>query len=86
MGKDYSPEAIEKRWTDIAKKQLVGKKIVSVRYMTNKEMDELGWYSKCVIMQLDDGNIVFPSQDDEGNNAGALFTNDKQDNVLPVIS
>ena len=37
------------------------------------------------VMQLDDGNLVYPSQDDEGNGAGALFTNDKKNPTLPVL-
>ena len=82
----FSPENIENTWTDIAKKQLEGKKIVKVRYISEEEMEALGWYSRCVVMELDDGNLVFPSQDDEGNGAGALFTNDKQNSVLPVLN
>jgi len=78
-------KSLTDKWTKIAEKQLLGKKIVKVRYMTEEEMESLGWYSRCVVMQLDDGNIVYPSQDDEGNNAGALFTNDKKENVLPVL-
>jgi hypothetical protein len=34
------------------------------------------------MLELDDGTVLFPASDDEGNDAGALFTaNDK----LPVI-
>jgi len=76
---------IEKRWTKIAKNQLLGRKIVNVRYLSKEEAETLGWYNRCVVIQLDDGNLVFPSADDEGNNAGSLFTNNKTDSVLPVI-
>ena len=75
----------EKRWTDIAKKQLLGRKIVKVRYLSDKEANEMGWYSRPVVIQLDDGNIVFPSQDEEGNDGGALFTNNKENSILPVL-
>lgn len=81
MAKDET----EKRWTKIASDQLLGKKIVKVRYLTEAEMEAMGWYSRCVVMQLDDGNLIFPSRDDEGNDAGSLFTNDKDNSVLPVI-
>ncbi len=75
----------ESRWTTIAEKQLKGKTIVKVRYMTIKEAYAMGWDQRPVVMQLDDGNLIIPSSDDEGNNAGSLFTQDKTDNILPVI-
>ena len=77
--------AIELRWTRIAEKQLVGRKIVKVRYLSPEETEEMGWYSRPVVIQLDDGNIIYPSADDEGNDGGALFTNDELDPVLPVL-
>jgi len=73
------------RWEKAARLQLLNKKIVDVRYMTEKEVDELGWYSRCVVIQLDDGNLVFPAADDEGNDAGAIFTTNEADPVLPVL-
>lgn len=76
---------IEDRWTKIAQKQLEGRKIVKVRYLSDKEQESLGWYKRCVVMQLDDGNLIFPSSDDEGNEAGSLFTNDKTNPTLPVL-
>lgn len=78
--KDY-----DKIWTDKAKEQFVGRKIVSARYMSKEEADEMGWYSRPVVLQLDDGNIIYPSQDDEGNDGGALFTNDEKEYVMPVL-
>jgi len=78
-------EDIEREWTAIAQAQLLNRKIVAVRYMTIKEMEDLGWFCRAVICQLDDGNIFYPSCDDEGNNAGALFTNNKRHGTLPVL-
>lgn len=78
--KDY-----DKIWTDIASKMLLGRKIVAVRYMSQEEADDMGWYQRPVVLQLDDGNIIYPSHDDEGNDAGALFTNDKDNPTLPVL-
>ena len=34
----------ETRWTDLAKKHLVGCKIVKVQYMSEDEVDEMMWY------------------------------------------
>jgi hypothetical protein len=75
--------------TNIARETLLGKKITGVRYLTNEEKENLAWYSKCVVITLDDGTLVFPSRDDEGNDAGALYYQNKtgtQLKVLPVIS
>lgn len=74
------------RWVSIARTQLLNRKIVAVRYMTDEEAEEIGWYSRPVIIQLDDGNQIFPAADDEGNDAGALFTSSEADPVLPVLS
>ena len=75
----------EEKWVTAIAKQLVGRTIVKVRYLTKKEMDELGWYDRSVVLHLDDGNIIFPSADDEGNNAGSLFTNSDDLPVIPVM-
>jgi len=72
-------------WENIAIKQLVGRKIVNVRYMNDAEAEEYGWYNRPVINILDEGNIIFPSADDEGNDGGAIFTNDDKQPVLPVL-
>jgi hypothetical protein len=76
---------IEKKWIDVAAEQLLGRKIVAVRYLLDEEIEALGWDRKCVVAQLDDGNLLFPSQDDEGNGPGAWFTNNEDQPVLPVI-
>jgi|TARA_R110000803_G_C11708863_1_gene286611 hypothetical protein len=73
-------------WTKLANKHLVGKTIVKVKWLSPKEsQDFLGWsYQPCEI-HLNDGTILTPSADDEGNNAGALFTTIKEIPVLPVF-
>lgn len=76
---------MDKFWTDVAKKQLLNRKIVDVRYLTNEEMENLGWDEKAIVMILDDGNMIYPSSDDEGNSAGALFTCNSDQPTLPVM-
>jgi len=76
----------ELKWTAIANKQLQGRTITKVRYLTKIEAEKMGWSDRCVVLQLDNGNLLLPSSDDEGNNAGALFTQDKEHDVLPVIN
>jgi len=78
-------EDTTKHWTAVASKLLVGRKITKARYMTDKECEAFGWDRKAVVLQLDDGNIIYPSQDDEGNGAGAMFTNDDKTPILPVL-
>ena len=78
-------KSTDDHWVGVAKAQLLGRKIVEVRYLTNEEAEGLGWSRKSVVMVLDDGNIIWPSMDDEGNDAGALFTTNAENPTLPVL-
>ena len=59
-------------WNDRMAKVLVGKKIMSVRYMTSKEANEFRWYKRPLIIELSDGTQIIPLQDDEGKDGGSL--------------
>ena len=49
-------------------KQLCGKKIVAVRYMTPQEAESSGWYYQPLLIIFDDGSAICPMSDsDEGN-------------------
>jgi len=74
-----------KKWETNAKKHLVGKTISNVRYLTNDEQNDLGWYNKSLVIIFTDGTAIYPSADDEGNEAGALFTNIGEFPTIPVI-
>jgi len=76
---------IEKKWAKVASDMLVGRKIVRARYMSEVEKESMGWRNRPVVLQLDDGNMIYASSDDEGNDAGAIFTNSEKHPVLPVI-
>lgn len=76
---------LELKWIKSISKLLVGKKIIKVQYMTNKEAEEQGWDSRAIQIQLDDNTWLTPSGDDEGNNAGSLFTSSKDLPTIPVI-
>lgn len=78
-------DASKKRWAAEAAKLLVGRKIVAVRYLTNEEVEGLGWYGASIALGLDDGSWIWPSSDDEGNDAGALFTTNEKMSTIPVI-
>jgi hypothetical protein len=76
----------EAYWSDYATHNLVGKKIVNVRYMSTSEAEHMGWYSRSLVIQFDDGTIIYPSKDDEGNDAGALFgKKNKTEMTFPVL-
>lgn len=86
MLKKETEAEIVGRWTKDAAKLLVGRKIVNVRYLTDEEQnEELGWGSKSIVLELDNGLLLYPSADDEGNDAGALFTSDEKLPTIPVI-
>ena len=85
MDNDEHKDA-RKHWEDKASKLLLGRKIVSVEWMTNQEADELDWSSRPVCMMLDDGTWIYPQRDDEGNDGGALFVAaSKEHETLPVF-
>ena len=67
---------------------LKGRTISEIRYMNDNEREMLGWTKKSIIIILDDGTAIYPSRDDEGNDAGALFVDNLQNNIsetIPVI-
>jgi len=75
----------KKKWEAQCRKNLVGKKIVGVRYMNDEEVKNHAWYRAALVILLDDGSYFYPSADDEGNDAGALFTSFKDLPTIPVI-
>tara|TARA_R100000231_G_scaffold128108_1_gene99101 strand:- start:13 stop:273 length:261 start_codon:yes stop_codon:yes gene_type:complete len=73
-------------WEEKARKLFEGKKIVSVRYMTEQEAEENDIEARPLCFKLDDGTIVIPLSDDEGNNGGAFQLIKKdQSYLLPVM-
>ena len=75
-----------KYWQDLVNKHLVGKYITKVQWLSPSESNRLmgGDYQPCEL-HLNDGTIITPSADDEGNNAGALFTNIQELPCCPVF-
>ena len=61
----------------------MGRKIVKVEWMTEGESENIGWHSRPLCMQLDDGTWIFPMADDEGNDGGALAVGESE--TLPVF-
>lgn len=81
MGRSNATEA----WTKKASELLVGKTIVSVRYMTAEELQELGWVRSTLVVELSDGTLVWPMTDEAGNDAGVLQTTNNQLPTIPRI-
>ncbi len=55
---------------------LIGRTIKEMRPMTAAELDAEGWddhRGNVTAIVLDNGTVLYPSQDDEGNGSGALF-------------
>lgn len=72
-------------WEKDVKDLLVGKKIVKVEWMSNKEAEDCGWYSRPIALLLDSGVWIYPMRDDEGNDGGALATSADNMPVIPVF-
>lgn len=83
-----SRNKLSKSWKEASEKLLLGREIVEVRYLTDLEIEDLGWYGGSLVISLKgkDGSIVtvYPSADDEGNGPGALFTDDEELPIIPV--
>ena len=70
-----------------ARRLLLGRRIVEVRYLTDEECRHLMWSFAGVVLVLDDGATVYPAKDGEGNEAGALHgvAGDGKEFVLPEL-
>lgn len=56
---------------------VVGRTITGVRLMTKAELEKEGWsigrYDDPLVIELDNGSLLYASQDDEGNGPGVIF-------------
>lgn len=75
----------EADWIKNISAHLVGRRIVGFRYMTQREAEDCYWSHRAAVLELDDGSLLFPSADDEGNNAGALFSSNEAISTIPVM-
>jgi len=84
--KTDSMEGLKENWTTKISDFLVGKTVRHIRYMTAQEVDDLGWTKSNIVIEFDDGHWLVPMMDDEGNDAGALWSSEgKQLSIIPVI-
>ena len=83
-GDIMTEKELNTRWEATANKILLGKKIVAIHWMDKEEADEVyGWYKRPIKLEFDDGTLIVPQQDDEGNDGGALAVGN--DKMLPVL-
>jgi hypothetical protein len=52
---------------------LIGKKVESIRYVTQEEARDWGWDKRPLIIEFTDQTCIIPQSDDEGNDGGALY-------------
>ena len=76
---------LKRKWSENVGNKLVGRRIVAVRYMTDKERRKHWWSKSAVIIKLDDGSALYPMSDDEGNDAGAIATTYDGLLVIPTV-
>ena len=57
----------------MAEKTILGNTIVEIRYLSKDECDELGWAQSSIVLVLNNGTILIPSQSGEGGGAGSLI-------------
>lgn len=67
--------------------KLVGRRIAKIRWMTPSELAKEGWPArdKVVVLELDDGTVIMPSSDYEGNSSGALFGCDRNGQFFVTV-
>ncbi len=64
------------KWEKLVSKHLVGKKIVKIKWLSANDTEQIyGWDQQPCQIYLDDGTILTPQSDDEGNESGAIGTN-----------
>ena len=82
-GGPLKPDEVLPYWNAEAKKRLLGKTITNVRFLSAEEgepMDIGDGYNHCMVIQLNDGSIIYPMADDEGNDFGFFDISGKQKN------
>ena len=73
-------------WGNLASNFLVGKTIRRVRYLDDREREDIAWDSSGLVIEFEDGHWIIAMRDDEVNDAGAIWTSSQSElNVIPVI-
>ena len=77
---------LREHWGHLASNFLVGKTIRRVRYLNDRETEDIGWTKNGLVIEFEDGHWIVAMADDEGNEAGAIWTSSQSEiNVIPTI-
>ena len=77
---------LREHWGNLASNFLVGKTIRRVRYLTDREREDIAWDRSGLVIEFEDGHWILAMRDDEGNDAGAIWTSSQSElNIIPVI-
>lgn len=82
---DTNEQSIQEYWTEKINKELLGRKITKIEYLTQKELDDNMWDKSPIAIELDNRIWLVPMADDEGNNGGSISTNIKNLPIIPTI-
>ena len=82
---EMTNDELSKAWQKKIEKHLLGKSIIKVEYMSEKDSEEQGWSNRPIQILLNNGVWLTMTSDDEGNNGGAIHTNIKELPIIPVI-
>ena len=66
-------------------KLLIGRKISNIRYLKDEEMEMFGWYKRPMVIVLNDHTQIVLQSDDEGNDGGAAFLYNGEQNIQETI-
>lgn len=67
-------------------KYLKGKTIKNVSWLGDKDMKELMWYKRPVVIEFTDGSFLIPQSDDEGNDGGSMYYGGKEGHEIIYVS
>jgi len=82
MKKKETIKSIEKE----VRERVSGRTIKAVSYLEADEKESLSWEESSIVLELDDGTLIFPSFNDDGLFAGPLFIQlNGEFEVIPAI-
>ena len=77
---------LREHWGNLASNYLVGKTIRRVRYLDDREREDIGWIHSGLVIEFTDGHWIVAMSDNKGEDAGAVWTSSQSElNVLPTI-
>jgi len=83
---EHTNAELREHWGNLASNFLVGKTIRRVRYLNDRETEDIGWIKSGLVIEFTDGHWIVAMSDDEGNEAGSVWTSSQSEiNVIPTI-